>query len=185
MGGVIFASSSGCKFNSDQSSPKAESNQNDSASPTFKPDDRRTSGEDRPTVFELDGPGFENWRVERQGSWILVDFWATWCAPCVEKFPQVVELEQKFREKGLIVVSFSMDEPDEVASVQDFLLKRSAEFPALIRAESMGAAFENLGISSLPELHLFRPDGSLEKKFSDEFEWEELTDFLNEVLTGQ
>ena len=43
----------------------------------------------------------------------LVDAWATWCGPCKENFPHVVEMHEKYAGKGLAVVSLSLDDRDE------------------------------------------------------------------------
>src|SRR5262245_46769570 len=50
---------------------------------------------------------------ERKGSVVLVDFWATWCGPCVERFPHLVGLHQKYGDLGLVCVSVSVDDPEE------------------------------------------------------------------------
>src|SRR5262245_61905494 len=53
---------------------------------------------------------------------ILVDAWATWCATCKENFPHLIEMHQKYADKGLSVVSLSMDDPTDKKAVADALL---------------------------------------------------------------
>ncbi|HEY2159029.1 MAG TPA: TlpA disulfide reductase family protein, partial [Isosphaeraceae bacterium] len=43
----------------------------------------------------------------------MVDLWATWCVPCKENFPHVVEMHKKYADKGLAVVSLCLDDPDQ------------------------------------------------------------------------
>ena len=58
---------------------------------------------------------------KNQGKVMLIDYWATWCGPCTEKFPHTVELDHKYRDSGLVVVSISVDDPEEKEQVLEFL----------------------------------------------------------------
>ena len=49
----------------------------------------------------------------------MVDAWATWCGPCKENFPHVVEMHQKYAGKGLAVVSLSLDDRDKPEKVDE------------------------------------------------------------------
>ena len=69
---------------------------------------------------------------EQQGQVVLVNFWATWCIPCREEFPDLVRLYEERRDAGLAVISVSMDEPENKAAAQVFLEEHNAEFPAYI-----------------------------------------------------
>jgi thiol-disulfide isomerase/thioredoxin len=53
---------------------------------------------------------------------VLINFWATWCAPCVEEFPMIVELSDKYEGKGLKVYYFSADWSDRKDAVIKFLV---------------------------------------------------------------
>ncbi|MBX9622212.1 MAG: TlpA family protein disulfide reductase [Gemmataceae bacterium] len=68
---------------------------------------------------------------------VVVDFWATWCAPCVKNFPHLVALREKYGDKGLVCVSVSLDKqgPAEEYSkdkVLDFLKGKKAAFKNVI-----------------------------------------------------
>ncbi len=68
---------------------------------------------------------------------VVVDFWATWCAPCVKKFPHLVELHKKHAAKGLVCVSVDMGrlgEYDREKSLA-FLTKQGATFPNFAAAD--------------------------------------------------
>ena len=64
----------------------------------------------------------------RRGRVVLVDFWATWCQPCLELFPHAVELQRRLGNRGLTVISFSLDDPDETEAVK-VVLTRQAQDP--------------------------------------------------------
>src|ERR1700690_4171077 len=50
---------------------------------------------------------------ELQGRAVLIDFWATWCAPCREALPHMKEIAKKFRDQPLVVLSVSLDDDEE------------------------------------------------------------------------
>lgn len=105
---------------------------------------------------------------ENRGTVVLVDFWATWCGPCVAKFPHLVELHQKYADKGLTCMSVSMDKggPPEGYTkdkVLDFLTKKGATFPNFIVAqpreddERIGKFFGEFG--PIPYMTMFDKAG--------------------------
>jgi thiol-disulfide isomerase/thioredoxin len=77
---------------------------------------------------------------DQKGKVVLVDCWATWCPPCVKKFPHLVQTSQKYADKGLVCMGVCMDKyGDEDAYSQDKVLKflrdKGADFPNLIVAD--------------------------------------------------
>lgn len=76
---------------------------------------------------------------------MLVNFWATWCAPCLEEIPMLAELRRAHREKGFEVVGIAID---QVAKVREMVAKLSVEYPILL-ADSQGLQLlRELGNSS-------------------------------------
>ena len=61
------------------------------------------------------------------GKVVIVDFWATWCAPCKEELPVLEKLYQKYKGRGLVVVGVSVDE--EAGNVAPFIKKMKVSFP--------------------------------------------------------
>ena len=62
-----------------------------------------------------------------KGKVVIVDFWATWCAPCKEEMPVLERLYKKYKDKGLVVVGVSVDE--EAGNVGPFIKKMKVSFP--------------------------------------------------------
>ena len=51
-----------------------------------------------------------------KGSIVLLDFWATWCPPCLMSIPELVGLQQKYGEKGLVIFGISLDDPGQISN---------------------------------------------------------------------
>lgn len=80
------------------------------------------------------------------GKVVLVDFWASWCAPCKASFPVLNRLQSQYGAKGLVVVGVSVDE--EAAKYKEFAAKKAASF-ALVH-DSAHKAAEAFSIATMP-----------------------------------
>jgi thiol-disulfide isomerase/thioredoxin len=143
---------------------------------------RADDGDAKVTVKEVRAQELATFLKSQKGKVVLIDCWATWCAPCVKKFPHLVELHKKFGEKGLVCVSLSMDKYSDEESykkekVQKFLTDKGATFPNFIASEPKKDEEELLKLigdsSALPYMVMFDRAGkkvwaSDDKKLTDE-----------------
>jgi peroxiredoxin len=67
---------------------------------------------------------------------ILISFWATWCEPCKKEMDQLQTLFEAHKDKGLMILSISMDEPETQGDARPFVKQRGFTFPVLHDAES-------------------------------------------------
>ena len=76
-----------------------------------------------------DGSGRSRSLAEFQGKVLVVNFWATWCKPCLEEIPVFVKMQQKFGAEGLQFVGIAIDNP---VKVREFAAKYQMNYPVLI-----------------------------------------------------
>ena len=78
---------------------------------------------------ELDAAGLRAAIAREKGHVVLVNFWATWCVPCREEFPDLSRLHQRNQAAGLRVFGISTDFAKQTAAVEKFLAARRPAFP--------------------------------------------------------
>jgi thiol-disulfide isomerase/thioredoxin len=108
-------------------------------------------------VKDLDGKAFRF--EDLKGNYVLVDFWATWCAPCLAELPRVQAAEAKYRGKGFKVVSISLDETK--AAVVDFVRVRKLGWTQIHNATAAGDLVQAFGVGSIPATFLIDPKGTI------------------------
>ena len=97
------------------------------------------------------------------GKIVLVDFWATWCGPCIAEIPNVLEQYQKYHSKGFEVVGISLDQ--ERDALEKFVTERKLPWPILFEP-SEGSGWQHplasyYGISGIPTVILIGKDGNV------------------------
>ena len=105
----------------------------------------------------------------KQAKYTLVDVWATTCGPCKENFPHLVEMHRKYADKGLAVISLTLDDPTDakaVAAAEKFLQEKKAAFTNVLLDETYGDGYEKLNINTIPAVFLFSPEGKELKRFT-------------------
>jgi thiol-disulfide isomerase/thioredoxin len=122
-----------------------------------------------------------------QGSMVLVDFWATWCLPCVELFPHTVALDRNFGDRGLVVIGVSFDLPESEPEVRRFLAEKGATFQNFLSPYGVSPkAFEAFEIpgGALPCVRIYDRDGQVRKTFGagDTFSPEDIDRAVQQLL---
>ena len=124
---------------------------------------------DKIALTTVDSRGLADAVARRRGKVVLVEFWATWCVPCVKLFPHTVELHRRLADRGLVVISVSMDETGKQEAVLHFLRDRGATFENFISRYGVGSeGFEAFDIAdgALPHLKIYDRNGRLQKTFA-------------------
>ena len=90
-----------------------------------------------------------------EGQVLLIDFWATWCAPCREEIPMLNELHSDYADQGLRILAIS-DERAEL--IRDFVSENGVTYTNLVGTEDI---FEEYGALGLPTAYLVDRDGRI------------------------
>lgn len=132
------------------------------------------------TLTTLDGASID--LQAQEGRLLLVNFWATWCAPCREEIPDLKALHADLHEEGLRVIGIALDrEGREV--VAPFVDKLDIPYPIVI--DSDGAAESAFGpLPGLPTTLLVTPDGQVTKRVLGIFPAEEMRSTLEQMLNS-
>jgi len=103
--------------------------------------------------FRLEG----NLPNDLKGRVVLVDFWASWCAPCKASFPAMQQLQSSYRQKGLSILAISVDEKRE--NMERFLKAVKIDFPTVRDAEQKVVA--SADVATMPTSFLVDRTGTI------------------------
>ena len=123
-----------------------------------------------------------------KGKVTLVNFWATWCKPCVKEFPELIKLYNNYKDKSFEIVFISVDVPEEVEpKVIPFLKKQGVDFVSYFnkfdKPEELINYIDKNWEGAIPSTYIYDKDGNLTShilgsRSYEEFE-KEITKNLN------
>ncbi|MEE4277484.1 MAG: TlpA disulfide reductase family protein [Halieaceae bacterium] len=106
--------------------------------------------------FALPGPdGSTRSLADYSGDIVYVDFWASWCGPCLKSFPVMEALHQRYADQGLSIVAINVDQRREDADA--FLSAREASFAVLF--DDAGVTPQQFGVKGMPTSFLIDREG--------------------------
>ena len=127
-----------------------------------KPDGKIGSPAPPLALVDLDGAKLD--LASLRGKIVVIDFWATWCAPCRAQVPQFVSLQKKYREQGVEVVGISLD--DSAASVRAFREKYGMTYRVALGDAKLAERWG--GIYGLPAAFVIDRLGTVRAKHEGE-----------------
>ncbi len=133
------------------------------------------------TLLDLDGQKVS--LDQFRGSIVLLDFWATWCPPCRMSIPELVKLQEEHKDKGLVILGLSMDDPSQFTNeyLKAFKEKYKINYTILrVDRQVLVNYFANQNIA-IPTMFIVDKDGIIRDKIVG-FQPDALKESLSRLL---
>jgi cytochrome c biogenesis protein CcmG, thiol:disulfide interchange protein DsbE len=114
-----------------------------------------------------------------RGQVVVLNFWATWCPPCVEETPSLVRMQSRMKDKGVVVLAVSIDVDD--AAYHKFLKDYGVNMVTVRDEDQKSASL--YGTHGWPESYIIDRNGIIRRKFIGPVQWNspEVTEFLSKL----
>lgn len=137
-------------------------------------------------LVPVDEAGYSKLVAAGKGQVVLVNFWATWCAPCRKEMPGLVAIERRLKARGFRLVTISADEPEDAAQARIFLERNGAAAPHYLKRVKDDDKFINAldpkWSGALPASFLYDRRGRKVKSYFGEVSLKELEAAIQALL---
>lgn len=135
----------------------------------------------RPDLEFRDLDGRPHQLSEWDGKLLLLNFWATWCTPCLKEIPLLVQAQREYGPRGLQIVGLALDQR---APVEAFRTRLGINYPIMLGEMDIIAAMDALGdeLGAFPFSVLIAPDGRILERASGDLSRDELRGWIEGKL---
>lgn len=140
------------------------------------------------TVIDL-----EQWRdvvASHRGEVLVVDLWASWCVSCIERFPAMVDMAERYADRDVTFLTLNLDDPKDQVGIDwsnEFLAEIGATFPNYHLRENLTESFRVLDLLAIPVVLVYDRDGAERYRLNnddpnDQFDEEDVEAALRQLL---
>lgn len=119
-------------------------------------------GTPAPSVVLADSSGNTIPLTDFKGSYVYIDFWATWCGPCIKEIPSLQVLERELHDKNITFVSISFDDEEDLGKWKNFIKRRNLKGVQLwVDADNKAKFSKAFNIQQIPRFVIIDPKGNI------------------------
>jgi thiol-disulfide isomerase/thioredoxin len=125
---------------------------------------------------------------ERKGKVVVVNFWATWCPPCVREFPAITKVYEQYRDKGMDLFAVALNAPEDVDEIKEFLAEHKPPFSIYLADpddETFNETVLEKWYGEMPLTLVFDTTGQRVLAHRSEITYEELSSKVEPLLPRQ
>jgi len=115
------------------------------------------------------------------GKMVLINFWATWCKPCIKEMPTFVRLQEKYKN-DFIIIGVLFEKEKDKQKLLDFMKKYKVNFPITVGAENFVLAKGFDDVQMIPESFLYTEEGFFIEKFIGEIKETKLENYIQSSI---
>jgi len=126
-------------------------------------------------------------KKQNEGKVVLYNFWATWCGPCKEEFPDLMKLYNNYKDEGFVIVFFSLDIPEQIdTKLKPFLKNHSVNFLTYLidfqNNENIIDYFDKDFGGAIPTTYIYDKSGNLKQKLVGSREYNQFESLIKDLL---
>jgi thiol-disulfide isomerase/thioredoxin len=165
-------------YGSIDSTPKSESNKNN----LFETTESNIITDAAPdfTLYTLNGDEVK--LSDYLGKVVILDFWATWCAPCRKGIPDLISIQNEYKD-DLVVIGISFDQPATQDQLIPFIKNYGINYPIVLGNIEVSAAYGN--IQAIPTSFIIDQEGNISNKHIGLVPKSTLIEEINLLLSGK
>ncbi len=135
------------------------------------------SGEEREIPERVDTADIERLVEQEKGKILILNFWATWCAPCRAEIRDLVRIRDEFPEDELSIIGISLD--FNPAAVPPFMQRKNMNYPVYIAAPNV---MDELQVTSIPYTLIYDQDGDIDQVHETHLDREIILKIIDDLL---